>query len=174
MPGKIATKKDICEFLKIPEPTLSSFLRKHENRIHAIKLSAESIKALGSKAKRMNGYPLEEVSKILLGMDTARGIELKQKVLGEMGEFFHPYPQEETNWENALQEVFEGFGFERHYRIGDYTVDYFISDFGLCLECNGYEHEYYDKKYESQRQEYILKKYALVRLHHKIRAEGLF
>ncbi len=174
LPGKIATKKDICEFLKIPEPTLNSFLRKHENRIHAIKLSAESIKALGSKAKRMNGYPLEEVSKILLGMDTARGIELKQKVLGEMGEFFHPYPQEETNWENALQEVFEGFGFKRHYRVGDYTVDYFISDFGLCLECNGYEHEYYDKKYESQRQEYILKKYALVRFHHKIRMETLF
>jgi hypothetical protein len=108
LPNKIATKKDICKFLDIPEPTLSSFLRKHSSRIHAIKLSAESIKALGSKAKRMNGYPLEEVSKILLAMDTARGIELKQKILGEMGEFFSPYPQIETNWAQVLQEVFEG------------------------------------------------------------------
>ncbi|NUM34757.1 MAG: DUF559 domain-containing protein [Candidatus Brocadiae bacterium] len=80
----------------------------------------------------------------------------------------------EVTAKNSPYHPHEGFGFERHYRIGDYTVDYFISDFGLCLECNGYEHEYYDKKYESQRQEYILKKYALVRFHHKIRAEGLF
>jgi len=174
LPNKIATKKDICKFLKIPEPTLSSFLRKHSERIQSIKLDVATIKFLGSKAKRMNGYPMEEVTKIVLGMDTAVGVDIKQKALGKMGDFFCPYPQEETNWERLFQEVFEGFGLKRHYSVGQYTVDFFISDFGLCLECNGFEHKYYLKEYEAERQEYILTKYALVRFPHKIKLEKLF
>ena len=45
----------------------------------------------------------------------------------------------------------------------------------LCyLECNGYEHGFYDEEYAAKRQDYILKKYALVRFHHNIKLETLF
>jgi len=63
----IAIKKDITQFLNIPESTLNSFLRKHQNDIQPIKLYLETIRSFGGKASRMNGYHLDDVSKIALG-----------------------------------------------------------------------------------------------------------
>jgi hypothetical protein len=50
----IAIKKDITQFLKVPESTLNSFLRKHKNDIQPIQLDAATIRSFGGKASRMN------------------------------------------------------------------------------------------------------------------------
>lgn len=71
----IAIKKDISQFLDVPESTLNSFLRKHKGDIEPIKLDATTIRSFGGKASRMNGYHLENVAKIALGMDSIIGIE---------------------------------------------------------------------------------------------------
>ncbi len=55
-PNDIATKKDISQFLDIPQSTLNSFLRKHKNEIQPIKLDSATIRSFGSKASRMNGF----------------------------------------------------------------------------------------------------------------------
>ena len=39
----------------------------------------------GGKASQMNGYLMDDVTKIALGMDSVVGIELKKKVFGEIG-----------------------------------------------------------------------------------------
>jgi hypothetical protein len=77
--NEIAIKKDIVNFLKVPESTLNSFLKKHKDEIQPIKLDAATIRANGGKASRMNGYNLEDVSKVALGMDSVIGIELKKR-----------------------------------------------------------------------------------------------
>ena len=65
--NSIATKKDITKFLKVPESTLNSFLRKHKDDIKPIKLDLETIRSVGGKASRMNGYHLNDVPKNCLG-----------------------------------------------------------------------------------------------------------
>jgi hypothetical protein len=86
----IAIKKDITQFLNVPESTLNSFLRKHQTDIKPIKLDAATIRSFGGKASRMNGYHLDDVTKIALGMDSVIGIELKKQVFGEIGSFAKP------------------------------------------------------------------------------------
>jgi len=76
----IAIKKDITQFLDVPESTLNSFLRKHKNDIQPIQLDSATIRSFGGKASRMNGYHLDDVTKIALGMDSVIGIELKKQV----------------------------------------------------------------------------------------------
>ncbi len=63
----IAIKKDIVKFLDIPESTLNGFLRKHRHEIEPIKLDYLTIRSIGYKAPRMNGYHIEDVGKIALG-----------------------------------------------------------------------------------------------------------
>jgi hypothetical protein len=48
----LATKVDIASFLKVPEPTLTSFLAKYESQIIHIKLIIEKIRAAGKKYKQ--------------------------------------------------------------------------------------------------------------------------
>jgi len=86
----IAIKKDITQFLNIPESTLNSFLRKHKNDIQPIRLNSTTIRSFGGKASRMNGYHLDDVTKIALGMDSVIGIELKKQVFGQIGSFAKP------------------------------------------------------------------------------------
>jgi len=43
----IATKKNITQFLDVPESTLNSFLRKHKNDIQPIQLNSATIRSLG-------------------------------------------------------------------------------------------------------------------------------
>ncbi len=53
---EVVIKTDITDFLDIPLSTLNSFLGKRRNEIEPIRLDRETIRALGSKASRMNGY----------------------------------------------------------------------------------------------------------------------
>jgi len=170
----IAIKKDITQFLDIPESTLNSFLRKHKNDIKPIRLDSATIRSFGGKASRMNGYHLDDVTKIALGMDSVVGIELKKKVFGQVGSFVKPETKEEIQWREVLSKVFEGFDLHFNYPIGPYKVDFFVAKLMLVLECNGYCHRYYDPKQEKQREKLITQRYSLVRFHHKINLETLF
>jgi len=66
----IAIKTDITGFLDIPKSTLNSFLGKHRETIKPIKLERATIRAIGSKASRMNGYHIQDVGTIALGIDS--------------------------------------------------------------------------------------------------------
>ncbi len=170
----IAIKKDITQFLEVPESTLNSFLRKHKNDIQPIQLDSATIRSFGGKASRMNGYHLDDVTKIALGMDTIIGIELKKKVFGEIGSFAKPETSAEVQWREVLSKVFEGFDLHFNYPIGPYKVDFFVGKLMLVLECNGYCHRYYDEKQEKEREKLITQRYSLVRFHHKVSLETLF
>jgi very-short-patch-repair endonuclease len=170
----IAIKKDITQFLNVPESTLNSFLRKHQTDIKPIKLDAATIRSFGGKASRMNGYHLDDVTKIALGMDSVIGIELKKQVFGEIGSFVKPETSTEVQWQKVLSSVFEGFDLNFNYPIGPYKVDFFVAKLMLVLECNGYCHRYYDATEEKQREKLITQKYSLVRFHHQVGLETLF
>jgi very-short-patch-repair endonuclease len=170
----IAIKKDITQFLNVPESTLNSFLRKHKNDIQPIQLNAATIRSFGGKASRMNGYHIDDVTKIALGMDSVIGIELKKQVFGQIGSFAKPETSTEVQWQKVLAEVFEGFDLHFNYPIGPYKVDFFVAKLMLVLECNGYCHRYYDPKQEKEREKLITQKYSLVRFHHQVSLETLF
>ncbi|TGO03355.1 hypothetical protein PN36_08065 [Candidatus Thiomargarita nelsonii] len=170
----IAIKKDITQFLNVPESTLNSFLRKHKNDIQPIQLNSATIRSFGGKASRMNGYHLDDVTKIALGMDSVIGIELKKQVFGQIGSFAKPETSSEVQWQKVLSSVFEGFDLHFNYPIGPYKVDFFVAKLMLVLECNGYCHRYYDPKQEKVREKLITQKYSLVRFHHQISLETLF
>ncbi len=170
----IAIKKDITQFLKVPESTLNSFLRKHKNDIQPIQLNSATIRSFGGKASRMNGYHLDDVTKIALGMDSIIGIELKKQVFGQIGSFAKPETSAEVQWQKVLSSVFEGFDLHFNYPIGPYKVDFFVAKLMLVLECNGYCHRYYDVTQEKQREKLITQRYSLVRFHHQISLETLF
>ncbi|WP_069469983.1 DUF559 domain-containing protein [Candidatus Marithrix sp. Canyon 246] len=173
-PNDIATKKDITQFLNIPQSTLNSFLRKHKNEIQPIQLDSATIRSFGSKASRMNGYQLDDVTKIALGMDSVIGIKLKKQVFGQIGSFANPNTSVEVQWREVLSNVFQGFDLHFNYPIGPYKVDFFVAKLMLVLECNGYCHRYYDETEEKVREKLITQKYSLVRFHHKINLETLF
>jgi very-short-patch-repair endonuclease len=173
-PDDIAIKKDIAQFLDVPEGTLNSFLRKHKSDIEPIHLDSATIRSFGGKASRMNGYHLDDVTKIALGMDSVVGIELKKKVFGQVGSFAKPSTSLEIQWREVLSKVFEGFDLHFNYPIGSYKVDFFVAQLMLVLECNGYCHRYYDDKQEKVREKVITQRYSLVRFHHKVSLETLF
>jgi len=173
-PDEIAIKKDIAQFLDVPEGTLNSFLRKHKSDIQPIHLDSATIRSFGGKASRMNGYHLDDVTKIALGMDSVVGIELKKKVFGQVGSFAKPSTSLEIQWREVLSKVFEGFYLHFNYPIGSYKVDFFVAQLMLVLECNGYCHRYYDEKQEKVREKVITQRYSLVRFHHKVSLETLF
>jgi very-short-patch-repair endonuclease len=173
-PNDIAIKKDISQFLDIPESTLNSFLRKHKNEIQPIQLDSATIRSFGSKASRMNGYQLDDVTKIALGMDSVIGIKLKKQVFGQIGSFAKPNTSVEVQWREVLSNVFQGFDLQFNYPIGPYKVDFFVAKLMLVLECNGYCHRYYDEAEEKVREKLITQKYSIVRFHHKINLETLF
>ena len=171
----IATKQDIADFLKIPESTLNSFLNKHRDEIESIQLDIATIRSIGRKANRMNGYHLDEVAKIAFGMDTEVGIDLKKRIFGQLGTFANFQIRDEIQWRKVLAEVFKCFDLRYNYTIGKYRVDFFVANMGtgLVLECNGFSHRYYDPKEEAEREKAITEKYALVRFHPKVSLETL-
>ncbi|MEN8216818.1 MAG: DUF559 domain-containing protein [Pseudomonadota bacterium] len=170
----IAIKKDIIQFLNVPESTLNSFLRKHKSDIKPIQLDSATIRSFGGKASRMNGYHLDDVTKIALGMDSVVGIELKKNVFGQIGHFAKPNTSVEVQWREVLSKVFEGFDLHFNYPIGQYKVDFFVAKLMLVLECNGYCHRYYDATQEKEREKLITQRYNLVRFHHNVSLETLF
>jgi very-short-patch-repair endonuclease len=173
-PNDIAIKKDITKFLEVPESTLNSFLRKHRNDIEPIKLDISTIRSLGYKAPRMNGYYLEDVSKIALGMDSVIGLELKKQLFGQTSSLAKLETRGEIEWLEVLTKVFAGLGLYHNYPIGQYKVDFFVEKLMLVLECNGYDnHLYYDTNKERQREQFISQRYSLVRFHHHTHWETL-
>ena len=172
----IATKKDILTFLNTPQSTLNSFLYKHSYEIKPLKLDSKTIQSIGCKARRLYGYHLEDVIKIIFGMDTAVGIKLKKEMFGDLANYSKMYAKDEIQWREVLIRVFKGFDLRFNYPIGQYRyrVDFFVPELLLCLECNGYSHHYYDKEKEAKREKIISEEYALVRFHHKIDVQDLF
>jgi len=173
-PNEIAIKKDIIQFLEVPESTLNSFLRKHKADIKPIQLDTATVRSINGKASRMNGYHLDDVAKIALGMDSVVGIDLKKKVFGQVGVFVKPETKEEIQWREVLAKVFEGFDLHFNYSMGPYKVDFFVAKLMLVLECNGYCHRYYDVIQEKAREKWIIQRYSLVRFHHQVSLETLF
>ena len=170
---EMATKKDLLEFLKVPESTLNAFLRKHANRIKPIALDLKTIHDMGCKASHINGYFLEDATKIILGMDTEKGIEIKKSLFGETGTLLMNTSKEEVQWRGIFSKVFKGLGLQYNYKIGNYRVDYFVEAMDLCLECNGYEHKFYKPEEERKRERFIKKRYGIVRFHHQSDWESL-
>ena len=171
-----ATKKDITKFLKVPQSTLNSFLYKHSYEIKPIKLSREIIKSIGSKAKRMNGYHVDDVVKITFGMDTEITAKLKKRMFGNLGTFAKMDSKDEVQWREVLREIFGGFNLYFNHPIGKYRyyVDYFIPELLLCLECNGFSHKYYNQEEEKKREETITQEYVLIRFQPDISPNKLF
>jgi len=167
--GDIATKKDIAQFTNLPISTINYFLKTHSDTISTIQLDSQTIKQSGSKANRMNGYSLEDVGKIVLGMDSVIGIELKKQVFGSVSTLAKFDTKGEIEWQQVLAQVFDKLGFQHNYPIGKYKVDFFVKDLNLVLECNGYDnHSSYDPLEEVEREKFITKNYSLVRFHHLI------
>ena len=173
LPNCMATKQDIAGFLQIPESTLNSFLYKHKEEIKPTRLDTASIRSIGRKANRMNGYHIEEVAKIVLGMDTEVGIDIKKRIFGQLGALANFQIRDEIQWRKVLSEVFKGFDLRYNYPIGKYRVDFYVAKMGLVLECNGFSHRYYDPKEEAEREKTITEKYALVRFHPNVSLETL-
>jgi very-short-patch-repair endonuclease len=171
----IATKKDIVSFLKIPISTLDNFLRKYKSEIQPILLDHATIEKSGSKAFRLYGYKMEDVAKIVMGMDTAIGIEIKKRVFGDVARFTNFQPKDEIQWHNAFCRAFDGLGLHHNYSIDQYKADFFVQDLMLVLECNGYCHRYYNAEQETIREKVITEKYGykLVRFHHKASWQAL-
>jgi len=162
----IATKKDISQFLGIPLSTLNGFLRKHRDHIKPIPLDREVTRPLGFKSARVNGYSVEDVAKIAFSMNTVPGIKLKEQLFGQIGVFAKPDTSQEVQWQAKLGETFEGLGFQHNYRLGPYRADFFIGSARVVLECNGYEHRYYNADQEKEREKFITQDYGLIRFHH--------
>jgi len=162
----MAIKTDITDFLDIPLSTLNSFLTKHRKTIKPIKLDRQTIRAIGSKALRMNGYHIQDVGTIALGMDSVVGIGLKEKMFGSVSRLASFETKGEIEWQQVLAEVFAGFSFSHNYQIGPYRVDFYVKELNLILECNGYDcHVNYDQIYEAQREQF-LNDYRIVRFHY--------
>jgi len=169
---EIAIKTDITHFLDIPLSTLNGFLSKRRNEIKPIQLDRETIRAIGSKALRMNGYHIQDVGTIALGMDSVIGIDLKEKMsVSSLAKFD---TQGEIEWQQVLTEIFAGFSFYHNYQIGNYRVDFYVKELDLILECNGYDsHANYNQVYEVKREQF-LNNYRVVRFHHQIDLKTLF
>ena len=122
----------------------------------------------------MNGYNLDDVAKIAMGMDTVVGISLKRKVFGQIGSFAKPDTRDEIMWRKTLSEIFDGFDLRYNYQIGKYKADFFVAKLMLVLECNGYCHRYYDPAEEAKREKFISRNYGMVRFDHRVSLETLF
>jgi len=170
----VAIKTDITEFLDIPKSTLNSFLGKHRETIKPIQLEKALIRAIGSKASRMNGYHVQDVGTIALGMDSVVGIGLKEKMFGQVSSLAKFETKGEIEWQQILAEIFTEFTFYHNYQIGRYRVDFYVKELNLILECNGYDnHMNYDQIYEAQREQF-LNDYRVIRFHHQVGLKTLF
>ena len=171
---EIAIKTDMTDFLEIPKSTLNSFLGKHRETIKPIKLERATIRAIGSKASRMNGYYIQDVGTIALGIDSVIGIGLKEKMFGSVSSLAKFETKGEIEWQQVLAEIFAGFSFYHNYQIDRYRVDFYVKELDLILECNGYDnHANYDQIYEAQREQF-LNNYRVIRFHHQVDLKTLF
>ena len=142
-------------------------------RILPVKLEPETIRSLGSKAKRLNSYSMESVLKILLWMEIPISLVFKRRMLGDMGSQIKMQPRKESQWHEAFAKVFAGFGFHYQHWLGEYRVDFFIEKLSLILECDEECHRYYESEEEQQRERQLAHGYSLVRFYPKVDWEML-
>ena len=171
---RLATKRDIATFLRVPEPTLNSFLRRHADQIQPVKLERETIRGLDSKARTMNGYDVDDVIKIAFWMDSEVGVDLKKQMFGKVAALAKPGSKEEIEWRIVLAQVFEGFGLKYNHPVGQYRVDFVVEKLLIALECDADNHSAYDSENEALRDRAITEHYALIRFNSKISLETLF
>ena len=74
----------------------------------------------------MNGYSLEDVGKMVLGMDSVIGIELKKQVFGTISTLDKLDTKGEIEWQLVLGQVFDNLGFQHNYQMGQYRVYFFV------------------------------------------------
>ncbi len=113
---EIMIKTDITDFLDIPLSTLNSYLSKHRETIKPIQLEKATIRAIGSKASRLNGYHIQDVGTIALGMDSVIGIGLKEKMFGSVSRLAKWETKGEIEWQQVLADIFAGFSFYHNYQ----------------------------------------------------------
>lgn len=169
---RLATKKDIAEFLKVPVSTVSSFLRKHKNEIQPLRLGREAIRQIGSQANRMNAYHLEDVLKIAFWMQSEVGGELKRRMLGNTSVLLQSETRREMEWRSLLAKVFAGFDLRYNFPIESYKVDFVIRDLLLALELDE-NHDSYNVSAEEQRERCISRHYTLIRFREDTPLEDL-
>jgi very-short-patch-repair endonuclease len=175
VPNRIATKQDIAAFLKVPTTALNYFLHKHKREIQPKRLPISTIRAIGSKAKRMNGYSMDDVAKIVVGINSGRSIEIKDKLFDQAGALAKPARAGVADWKSTFANIFSGLGFCCDYPIGSYTVDYFVSSLSLVLECHNLAPKpEYGSKEEKERTAVITQRYDLIRFDREISIEQLF
>jgi very-short-patch-repair endonuclease len=175
VPNRIATKQDIAAFLKVPTTALNYFLHKHKREIQPKRLPISTIRAIGSKAKRMNGYSMDDVAKIAVGINSDRSIEIKARLFGQAGALAKPIRAGVVDWKSTFANIFSGLGFYCDYPIGSYTVDYFVSSLSLVLECHNLAPKpRYGSKEEKERTAVITQHYDLIRFDRSISIEQLF
>jgi very-short-patch-repair endonuclease len=171
---EIAIKADITDFLDIPLSTLNSYLSKRRHEIKPIQLDQKTIRAIGSKASRLNGYHVQDVGTIALGMDSVVGIGLKEKMFGRVSSLAKLETKGEIEWQQILAEIFAGFSFYHNYQIGSYRVDFYVKELDLILEHNGYDdHAHYNPVDEMKREQFF-NNYRVVRFHHQTDLKTLF
>ena len=169
---KLATKKDIADFLKIPESTVNSFLRKHRNEIKPVQLGREAIRKLGSRANRMNAYHLDDVLKICFWMQSEVGVNLKRRLLGNSSVLLQNEDRKEMEWRVILAKIFAGFDLRYNYSVGCYKVDFVVRDLLLCMELDE-NHDSYDLSVEDEREKFIARHYTLIRFRNETSLEVL-
>ncbi len=92
----------ITNYITVPLSTLNSNIRKLHDDISIINLDRATIRNSVSKAPRLNGYNLEDVCKIVLGMDLVIGIELKKQVFGRISSLAKLDTKREIEWQQVL------------------------------------------------------------------------
>jgi len=132
--NEIAIKTDMTTFLEVPLSTLNYHLGKHRDVIEPIELDSTTIQSLGSNAHCMNGYHLDDVGKIVLGMDSVIGIDLKEQIFGKHSSLDKLTRVGEIEWPQSLARVFTGFTLQPECVIAGNTVNFVVKEFNLILE----------------------------------------
>lgn len=113
------------------------------------------------RAKDGKNYSTRVITKegIFVIVSTAeRPISVKNTILrlleeDETSHYLKPYHEEEYIY--FLQRAFSHLDSEREAAVGNYRVDLMFLDFNLVVECDEFNHNYYDQETELKRQKYI-------------------
>ena len=116
--------------------------------IEPIQLDVATIRSLGSTARRMNGYLMDDVGKIVLGMDSVIGIDLKEQIFGKSSSLNKLKPAGKIIWLQSLSRIFAGFTLLQDYVIAGNAVNFFVQEFNLILE--------FDNKQSKARKPFLL------------------
>ena len=115
----------------------SNALRANQKHIGK-RCAVATIQSLGSAARRMNGYLMDDVGKVVLGMDSVIGIDLKEQIFGKSSSLVW-LDDGWIVWPESLVRVFAGFALVQDFVVGGNVVDFFVEEFGLVLEFENWQ-----------------------------------